>query len=161
MFQDVILLRCLLWLLAVSLPPYVPLYAAWLAGIALTPLPAGFFLMGSTRGRLEGRRSAEGMTVCLWCQHFKAAKDHYSFSPRTASDLLCCSHSVPAHRYLYRLTMATGWSEHQLHGTTFRVTTTGCDEPPQFYVVITPNSSLLPELWGGSCFLQLWIHGLF
>lgn len=38
------------------------LHAVGLADIFLNPLPAGLLCVGSTRGKLEGRQRAEGMT---------------------------------------------------------------------------------------------------
>lgn len=61
-FQDAVLLSCLLPLLTPGPPPSFPLCAAGLADIFPNPLPTGFLSAGSTRGRLEGRRRAEGMT---------------------------------------------------------------------------------------------------
>lgn len=105
-FQDAVLLSCLLPLLTPGPPPSIPLCAAGLADIFLNPFPTGFLSLGSTRGRLEGRRRAERMTFVfvltetqgnrgqLWLQSLA------SFD--TLSTVILC---LLGNRYLHQLAM--------------------------------------------------------
>lgn len=98
-FPDEVLLSHVLSLLTPSPPAYILLCTAGLANISwlanMTPLPAGFLLVGSPAGRLEGRSRAEGMPL-LFILHVSISRQQRtapapSFSWHTKHQLFCAS----------------------------------------------------------------------
>lgn len=121
-----------------SLPPYTLLYSSGPVDISTTPLPAGFLLVETTRGRLGGGGYRVEFSVYNSCQHLKTTEDNDSFSL-----LPLLTHWAPAflppQKYLCQLILHPGWSEHQLQGITLSLLVPFVRSPFLHYILVTPK----------------------
>ena len=107
----------------------------------LTPLPADFFLGGSRRTRMERRTRAEGMTFLLILH---VSSQGNKGQPRFQPLVFITSHCVITSSEVPTLThSAPWWSEHQLHGFTYRMTSTTYRDLPFRLYSGNPASFLL------------------